>query len=203
MPILDGSAYYWTQNIQKVGLVEQDAERECIVIDKKIEVTGEHGEHLTIEPSDKFIVEVTTDFDSSFLGKMTARLEDMNDFAQEYSSARTFVFVREIEPLLHMGLIKGGDLGNAIVIYEKEMPQERFDALTDKLGVDHMDATQLGYLNPKPLTWDNECTRHKLLDIIGDLALTRKHIKGKVVAYKPGHGINNRFARDIMKSVFN
>lgn len=198
MPILDGSAYYWTQNIMKVGLAELDAERDYLVIGKKIEVEGEHGEHLMIEPADKFMVEVTTDFDSTFLGKMTACLDDLTKFADDFSSARTFVFVREIEPLLHMGLIKGGDLGNAIVIYEKEMPQDRFDALTDKLGVNHMDATQLGYLNPKPLTWDNECTRHKLLDIIGDLALTGKRIKGKVTAYKPGHGINNKFARRIV-----
>ncbi len=203
MPILDGSAYYWTENIKKVGLAEQDAERNYLVIDKVVEVEGEHGEHLRIEPADSFSVEVTTDFDSTFLGKMTARLDDMSDFAEEYSSARTFVFVREIEPLLTMGLIKGGDLGNAIVIYERELSQERFDALTDKLGVEHMDATQLGYLNPKPLTWDNECTRHKLLDIIGDLALIGRPIKGKVTAYKPGHGINNKFARAIVCSINN
>lgn len=199
MPILDGSAYYWTHNINNVGLKEQDAQREYIVVEKKIEVEGEHGEHLCIEPADDFSVEVTTDFDSPFLGKMTAKLDDMEKFAEDYSSARTFVFVREIEPLLQMGLIKGGDLGNAIVIYERELPQERLNALTDKLGVDKMDATQLGYLNPKPLTWDNECTRHKLLDIIGDLALIGKRLKGKVTAYKPGHGINNKFAREIMK----
>lgn len=198
MPILDGSAYYWTENILKVGLEEQNAERNYLVIDRTIEVDGEHGEMLRIEPADHFSLEVTTDFDSTFLGKMTATLDDLDDFAKDYSSARTFVFVREIEPLLHMGLIKGGDLGNAIVIYEKEMPQERFDALTDKLGVEHMDATQLGYLNPKPLTWDNECTRHKLLDIIGDMALIGRPIKGKLTAYKPGHGINNKFARAIM-----
>ena len=201
MPILDGSAYYWTQNINKVGIIELDAEREYLVINQVVEVEGEHGEKLRIEPSDSFCVEVTTDFDSAFLGRKTAVLDDMKDFISEYSSARTFVFVREIEPLLQMGLIKGGDLGNAIVIYERELPQDRFDALTDKLGVEHMDATQLGFLNPKPLTWDNECTRHKLLDIIGDLSLIGKPIKGKVIAYKPGHGINNKFARAILESL--
>lgn len=201
MPILDGSAYYWMKGIEKVGIKSLDAEREYIVIDKKIEVEGEHGEKLSIEPADSFCVEVTTDFDSDFLGRKTAVLNDLSEFAEEYSSARTFVFVREIEPLLQMGLIKGGDLGNAIVIYERELPQERFDALTDKLGVERMDATLLGYLNPKPLTWDNECTRHKLLDIIGDLALMGKPIKGKVTAYKPGHGINNKFARTILNNI--
>lgn len=201
MPILDGSAYYWMKGIEKVGIKSLDAEREYIVIDKKIEVEGEHGEKLSIEPADSFCVEVTTDFDSDFLGRKTAVLNDLSEFAEEYSSARTFVFVREIEPLLQMGLIKGGDLGNAIVIYERELPQERFNALTDKLGVERMDATLLGYLNPKPLTWDNECTRHKLLDIIGDLALMGKPIKGKVTAYKPGHGINNKFARTILNNI--
>lgn len=199
MPILDGSAYYWTLNINKVGIQELEAPRDYLIINNVIEVEGEHGEKLRIEPADSFSLEVTTDFDNStFLGRMTARIDNISDFETEYASARTFVFVREIEPLLHMGLIKGGDLGNAIVIYEREMPQERFDALTDKLGVEHMDATKLGYLNPKPLTWDNECTRHKLLDLIGDLSLTRKPIKGKVTAYKPGHGINNKFARAIL-----
>lgn len=201
MPILDGSAYFWTENIDKVGLVELNAERNYLVIEDTVEVEGEHGELLRIEPSDTFSVEVTTDFDSAFLGKMTAKLDNMSEFAKEYSSARTFVFVREIEPLLTMGLIKGGDLGNAIVIYERELSQERFNALTDKLGVEHMDATQLGYLNPKPLTWDNECTRHKLLDIVGDLSLIGRPIKGKVTAYKPGHGINNKFARAILNSL--
>lgn len=198
MPILDGSAYYWVQNINKVGIKTLDAPREYLEIKEVIEIEGEHGEKLRIEPADKFSVEVTTDFDSTFLGTMTAQLDDLSQFEADYSSARTFVFVREIEPLLHMGLIKGGDLGNAIVIYEREITQERFDALTDKLGVEHMDASQLGYLNPKPLTWQNECTRHKLLDLIGDLSLLRKPIKGKVTAYKPGHGINNKFAREIL-----
>lgn len=201
MPIIDGSAYYWTQNINKVGLETLDAPREYIEIKDIIEIEGENGEKLRIEPADKFSVEVTTDFDSAFLGKMTAQLDNLSEFEADYSSARTFVFVREIEPLLHMGLIKGGDLGNAIVIYEREISQERFDALTDKLGVEHMDASQLGYLNPKPLTWPNECTRHKLLDLIGDLSLLRKPIKGKVTAYKPGHGINNKFARTILNNI--
>lgn len=200
MPILDGSAYYWTSAIEKVGTVEQDAEKNYIVIKEPIEVKGKYGEVMRIEPADSFSLEVTTDFDSVFLGKMTATLDDIKDFAKEIASARTFVFVREIEPLLQMGLIKGGDLGNAIVIYEKELTQERFDALTDKLGVNHMNAHQLGYLNPKPLTWENETTRHKLLDIMGDLMLVGRPILGKVTAYKPGHGINNVLAREIIKN---
>ena len=198
MPIMDGSAYYWTKAIEKVGTVEQEEERNYLVIDKVIEVEGQHGEKMRIEPADHFCLEVTTDFGSSILGRQTAVLDNLEDFAREVASARTFVFVREIEPLLQMGLIKGGDLGNAIVIYEVELSQERFDALTDKLGVSHMDARQLGYLNPKPLTWPNETTRHKLLDVLGDLALVGRPIVGKVTANKPGHAINNMFARAIL-----
>ena len=198
MPIMDGSAYYWTKAIEKVGTVEQEEERNYLIIDKVIEVEGQHGEKMRIEPADHFSLEVTTDFGSSILGRQTAVLATLADFAQDVASARTFVFVREIEPLLQMGLIKGGDLGNAIVIYEVELSQERFDALTDKLGVGHMDAHQLGYLNPKPLTWPNETTRHKLLDVLGDLALVGRPIVGKVTAYKPGHAINNMFARAIL-----
>ena len=201
MPILDGSALYWTQSIEKVGTVEQDAEKDFYVVDKVIEVEGKNGEHVKIEPCDHFCLEVTTDFGTSVLGKQTATLDDCKDFSKEISSARTFVFVREIEPLLNMGLIKGGDLGNAIVIYEIELSQERFDALTDKLGVSHMNAKQLGFLNPKPLTWNNETTRHKLLEIIGDLALIGRPLIGKVTAYKPGHAINNMFARAILNNM--
>jgi len=201
MPILDGSSLYWTQSIEKVGIRELNAEKEQIIIDKVIEVEGKNGEKMRIEPCDHFCLDVTTDFGTSVLGVQRAVLDDTKDFASEVASARTFVFVREIEPLLNMGLIKGGDLGNAIVIYEIELSQERFDALTDKLGVSRMNAKQLGFLNPKPLTWQNETTRHKLLDVMGDLALIGRPIVGKVIAYKPGHAINNMFARAIINSI--
>ena len=125
----------------------------------------------------------------------------MAKFPTEVASARTFVFVREIEPLLGAGLIKGGDLDNAIVIYEKEMSQENYDKLADVMGVPHMDATKLGYINHVPLVWDNEPARHKLLDIIGDLALIGKPIKGRIIATRPGHTINNKFARLMRREI--
>lgn len=200
MPILDGSAIYWTQAIEKVGIEEQVEEKNCLIITKPIEVKGQNGEHLVIEPAEKFSVSATIDFGGTYLKVQTAEMKSCADFNKELASARTFVFVREIEPLLQMGLIKGGDLDNAIVIYEREMSQERHDALTDKLGIPHMDATKLGYLNHKPLTWSNECARHKLLDILGDLSLIGRPIIGKVTAYKPGHTINNMFAREILKN---
>ena len=117
------------------------------------------------------------------------------------AASRTFVFVREIEPLLSAGLIKGGDLDNAIVIYERKMPQDAYDKLADVMGVPHMDAKQLGYINHKPLVWPNECARHKLLDVIGDLALIGKPIKGRIIATRPGHTINNKFARQMRKEI--
>ena len=109
----------------------------------------------------------------------------MHNFKDEVAASRTFVFVREIEPLLSAGLIKGGDLDNAIVIYERKMSQESYDKLADVMGVPHMDADQLGYINHKPLVWPNECARHKLLDVIGDLALIGKPIKGRIIATRP------------------
>ena len=116
-------------------------------------------------------------FDSKFINSQFATLDKIEDFATEIAPARTFVFVRDIEPLLKANLIKGGDMDNAIVIYERQTTQERLDQLADFLHVPHLDATKLGYIQHKPLVWENECTRHKLLDIIGDMALIGKPIK--------------------------
>jgi UDP-3-O-[3-hydroxymyristoyl] N-acetylglucosamine deacetylase/3-hydroxyacyl-[acyl-carrier-protein] dehydratase len=138
-------------------------------------------------------------FNSKVLANQFATLNSISDFGSEIASARTFVFVREIEPLLNANLIKGGDLDNAIVVYENELTQERFDALADTMGIEHKDATHLGYLNNRPLTWPNEPARHKLLDLMGDLALVGRPIKGRVIAIKPGHSINNKFARELRK----
>ena len=201
MPILDGSAIMFVKEIQRVGIVEQAANKDYYIVKHKIEVKGENGEHLLILPDEEFCVDVMIAFQSKILASQFASLEHVSDFADEVASARTFVFVREIEPLLSMGLIKGGDLDNAVVIYENELPQERYDALADQIGIPHRDATQLGYIQNRPLTWPNETARHKLLDIIGDLALVGKPIKGRVIATKPGHTINNKFAREIRRDI--
>lgn len=201
MPILDGSAAIFVDNILESGVVEQDAYREIYVVKRKIEIRGENGEHLILVPDDEFCVDLMIAFNSKVLASQFATLDNLSQFKDEIASARTFVFVREIEPLLNLGLIKGGDLDNAIVIYENEMSQERFNALADTIGISHKDATHLGYLNNKPLTWHNETARHKLLDIIGDLALVGRRIQGRVIAVKPGHGINNKFARLIKKDI--
>ena len=201
MPIMDGSASIFVENIEKVGVVEQSLDRDIYVVRKKIEIKGENGEHLILLPDDDFCVNLMIAFNSKVLDSQFATLDNLKDFKEEIASARTFVFVREIEPLLNLGLIKGGDLDNAIVIYENEMSQERFNALADTIGIPHKDATQLGYLNNKPLMWNNETARHKLLDIIGDLALVGRRIQGRVIAIKPGHSINNKFARLIKKDI--
>ena len=140
-------------------------------------------------------------FESKFINSQFATLESMENYEKEISAARTFVFVRDIEPLLQANLIKGGDLDNAIVIYERQTTQERLDMLADMLNVPHMDANNLGYIQHKPLVWENECTRHKLLDVIGDMALIGKPIKGRIVATRPGHTINNKFARLMRKEI--
>ena len=201
-PILDGSAIEYVKCINKVGVEEQNAPKDYYVIRKKIEVKDEKtGSSITILPDDCFSITAMVSFESKFIHSEFATLDKPQDFTKEIAAARTFVFVRDIEPLLNANLIKGGDLTNAIVIYERQISQERLDQLADLLKVPHMDATKLGYIQDKPLVWDNEPTRHKLLDIIGDMALIGKPIKGRIIATRPGHTINNKFARQIRKEI--
>ncbi len=197
MPILDGSAELFIEQIQKVGLADQDAEKKYFTVEKELVIDGERGEHIVVSPCDHLSFDITIAFQSKMLENQSASIDDINDFKTEIASARTFVFVRDIQPLFELGYIKGGDLDNAIVIYENELPQDKLDSIADEMGVPHMDATKLGYLNRKPLTWPNEMARHKLLDIIGDLALIGMPLKAKVTALRPGHTINNKVARAI------
>ena len=201
-PILDGSAAIFVDRIMQVGMVEQNAPKDYYIIRHKIEVKDEQsGSCITILPDENFSITVMCSFESKFINSQFASLDDMSHFAEEVAPARTFVFVRDIEPLLNANLIKGGDMENAIVIYEKQIPQEQLDKLADLLGVPHMDATKMGYIQPKPLSWENECTRHKLLDIVGDMALIGKPIKGRIIATRPGHTINNKFARLMRREI--
>lgn len=201
-PILDGSAAPYVEKINAVGIVEQNAPKDYYIIRKKIEVKDEEtGSCITIFPDEEFSITAMCSFDSKFISSQFATLDHMDKYTEEISKARTFVFVRDIYPLLQAGLIKGGDMDNAIIIYEREQPQEQVDTLCNTLGVPRIDATKLGYIQHRPLVWDNECTRHKLLDIIGDMALIGKHIKGRIVATRPGHTINNKFARLIRKEI--
>ena len=201
-PILDGSAAMYVDKIKEVGVEVQNAEKDYYIIRKKIEIRDEQtGSCITILPDDNFSITAMCSFQSKFINSQFATLDDIAKFTDEIAPARTFVFVRDIVPLLEANLIKGGDLDNAIVIYEKEVTQEKLDQLADVLKVPRMDAKKIGYIQHKPLLWENECTRHKLLDIIGDMALIGKPIKGRIVATPPGHTINNKFARQRRKEI--
>ncbi|KAA6338115.1 UDP-3-O-acyl-N-acetylglucosamine deacetylase [termite gut metagenome] len=202
-PILDGSAQHYVREIEKVGTEEQNAIKDFYIIKSKIEFRDEKtGSSIIVLPDDNFSLNVLISYDeSTIIPNQFATLENMDQFQDEIAASRTFVFVREIEPLLSAGLIRGGDLDNAIVIYERKMSQENYDKLADIMEVPHMDASQMGYINHKPLVWPNECARHKLLDVVGDLALIGKPIKGRIIATRPGHTINNKFARQIRKEI--
>ena len=202
IPILDGSALPWVKAIQNVGVVEQNAKREIFRIMKKYEVVDEaSGVKLEIFPDDHFSVTTFVDYPSPVLNNQFAVLNDINDFADQVAAARTFVFVREIQPLLAANLIKGGDLDNAVVIYDKKFSQEELNTLAATIGSQAPSAENLGYVQKRPLQWDNEPARHKLLDIIGDLALVGKYIQGRVIATRPGHGMNNKLARVVRKEM--
>ncbi|MGN1256926.1 MAG: bifunctional UDP-3-O-[3-hydroxymyristoyl] N-acetylglucosamine deacetylase/3-hydroxyacyl-ACP dehydratase [Bacteroidaceae bacterium] len=201
-PILDGSAELYVNAILRVGIQEQDAPKDYYYINKKMEFRDEAtGACITLLPDEDFSITSMISFDSKVLSSQFATLDNMDKFATEVAAARTFVFVREIEPLLMAGLIKGGDLDNAIVIYEHETTQDNLDKLCQLTGAEHHNASELGYLQHKPLVWENEPARHKLLDIIGDMALIGKPIKGRIIATRPGHTINNKFARMMRKEI--
>lgn len=202
MPILDGSAQIYVEQISKVAIQEQNSERNVYIIRKKIEVKDpETGASVIILPDDSMSITAMISYKSKWFSSQFATLDNVDEFAGEVAGARTFVFVREVEPLLQGGLIRGGDLDNAIVIYEQEMPQERLDRLADMINRPHIDAKQLGFLQLEPLKWENEPARHKLLDIIGDMALIGRPIKGRIIATKPGHKINNTFARQVRREI--
>lgn len=201
-PILDGSAIKYVEKIKEVGIEEQNQERDFYVVRRKIEVFDpQTGSKLILLPDNKFCVNSFIEFESQYIPNQSATLDDLGDFEKDIAQSRTFVFVRDIQKLLAAGLIKGGDLDNAIVIYEKQISQPELDELANVLGVPTKNASELGYLNNKSILYPNEPARHKLLDIIGDMALIGKPLKGRVIATKPGHKINNELARVIRKEI--
>jgi len=201
-PILDGSAIEYVQEIRKAGIIEQDKDKDYYIVRNKMEVTDPvTGSKLTLLPDDAFCINSFIEFDSQYIPNQSASMDTVTDFEKEIASCRTFVFVREIEQLRKAGLIKGGNLDNAIVIYEKKLSQKELDEIADELGVPHHNADELGYLNHRKLAFPNEPARHKLLDIIGDISLIGKPIKGRLIAHKPGHKINNQLARMIRKDI--
>ena len=199
LPILDGSAKLFVKAIQEAGLQEQDAEQQVFAVTEPIEYQSEHGNKMVLLPCDHFEAEVTITYPTGLLCEQHAELRDLTDYPREIAAARTFCFVREIEPLLRMGLIKGGDLQNALVIYETPMSQEGLDYMTDKLGQPRLDATKLGYLSP--LNYQNEPSRHKLLDLIGDMSLLGCRIQGRIIALRPGHTFNTQCCRQLRNKI--
>lgn len=202
IPILDGSAKPFFEGIKSVGIEEQNSDKDFYYVKHKVEVVDpETGSKLMLLPDDEFSVDVKVNFDSAVLANQYATLDHIVDFENEVAWARTFVFVRDIENLLHAGLIRGGDLENAIVIYENAKPQEELDKLADLMGVPHHDANDLGFLNTIPLHAPNEPARHKLMDLIGDIALIGRPLKGRVIATKPGHTINSKLTKALRADI--
>lgn len=202
MPILDGSASAYCKNIAEVGIAEQNADKNFYIIKQKIEVRDDStGASIIALPDDNFSLDVMVDFNSKVLANQFASLDNIAEFPNEISGCRTFVFVREIEPLVKANLIKGGDLDNAIVIYDTPMAQEELDHIADIMGAPHKQVDKFGYINNKPLAFENEPARHKLLDVLGDMALIGRPIIGHVIATKPGHSLNTAFSKQIRKEI--
>ena len=202
MPILDGSASEYCSKIAEIGTIEQKAEKDYYIVKQKIEVRDDTtGASIVVLPDEDFSIDTMVAFDSPVLTNQFATLDKLSDFPSEISSSRTFVFVREIEPLIKGNLIKGGDLDNAIVIYDSELPQSELDRIADLMNVPHKNISEFGYINNKPLTSDNEPARHKLMDVLGDIALIGRPLKGKIIATRPGHSINTTFAKQIRKEI--
>ena len=199
-PIMDGSSKFFVEAIEKVGIVEQEVPREYLTITEVMSYTDpETGADITIIPSEEYEVTTMVDFGTKILGTQNATLKNMSDFKSEISAARTFSFLHELEMLLDHGLIKGGDISNAIVYVDKELTEETIEKLKKAFGKEEISIRPNGILDNLTLNYPNEAARHKLLDVIGDLALVGVRIKGKVIANKPGHFVNTQFAKKLNK----
>jgi UDP-3-O-[3-hydroxymyristoyl] N-acetylglucosamine deacetylase/3-hydroxyacyl-[acyl-carrier-protein] dehydratase len=199
-PIMDGSSAPFIAVLKQAGAVDQNAEREYFEIRKKIVYKNpETGTELIAYPDDHFSLDVLISYNSVVLGNQFASFNSTSDFAKDIAPSRTFVFVRELEMLLKNNLVKGGDLDNAIIIMDQAMPQAELDHIADLFNQKHIVVNEIGILNNLKLHFDNECARHKLLDIIGDISLIGKRIKGKIIAKRPGHGPNTEFTKILQK----
>lgn len=201
-PILDGSAIEYVRQIRRVGLQEQELDREYYIVKQRMEVVSEDGRSkILLLPDSGFGVDVHISFDSPVLSNQFASIEDLSQFEDEIAASRTFVFVREIEQLLKNDLVKGGDLDNALVIYDRLISQEELDRICGLMGIAPKAGLDLGYINNKPIIFANEPARHKLLDVLGDLSLIGRPIQGRVIATCPGHKINNDMGQKIRKEI--
>jgi UDP-3-O-[3-hydroxymyristoyl] N-acetylglucosamine deacetylase / 3-hydroxyacyl-[acyl-carrier-protein] dehydratase len=197
-PIIDGSSKFVVKALKEAGIVDQKENKKYYEINQKISYSNPDEQiEIVIFPDDKFSVNVMIDYNSKVLGHQYASLESLHDFEHEIAPCRTFVFFHELEYLLKNNLIKGGDLENAIVILENEVPQEELDRIADLFNKPRIKRNSEGVLNNLDMYYSNEPARHKLLDILGDLSLIGRPIKGKIVATRPGHYANNQLARKL------
>lgn len=197
-PILDGSSKFFVEAIEKAGIVEQEKAREYLVIKEVMSYTDPNsGSDITIIPSDTYEITTMVDFGTKVLGTQNATMKHISEFKEEFASARTFSFLHELEMLLDHGLIKGGDISNAIVYVDKELTPETTEKLKKAFGREEISIRSNGVLDNLTLNYPNEAARHKLLDVIGDLALVGVKIKGKIIANKPGHFVNTQFAKKL------
>lgn len=204
VPILDGSAKPYIDAIWKDGFAVQDAPRRYVELKEAIEIRNdEKGSLVRIEPADEFSYDIKIDFNSKVLGVQHAQWNPSIVYADEIGICRTFVFFHEIEFLFNNGLVKGGDVDNAIVIVEHPVTEEQVSKMSSLFGVPALSVREDGYLSNLTLRFENECARHKLLDLIGDLRLAGGFLKAKVTAEKSGHGINTTAARMVRESLAN
>ena len=201
VPILDGSAKPYIDAIWADGFEEQDAPRKYIEILNTIEITNDKGSVVKIEPAQEFSYEIGIDFNSRVLGVQNAKWDASIVYPEEIGICRTFVFFHELEFLFNNGLVKGGDVDNAIVIVEHPVTEEQVNKMSDLFGIPALKVREDGYLSNLVLRFPNECARHKLLDLIGDLRLAGGFLKAKVSAYKAGHGINTSAAKQIRENL--
>ena len=200
VPIMDGSARKYAVLIGKDGTVEQDAPRKLINIDKPIEITDPSGAYIKIEPADQADYDLTVDFGSHVLGVQEASWNADVDYISQIAPCRTFCFFHEVEFLLANNLIKGGDIYNAIVVVERPISDKQMQMVRDRFEMQQLDVTPQGYLNNIKLHFPNECGRHKMLDLIGDLRLCGGFLNAKVTAFKSGHTINTAAAKAILQA---
>ncbi|MBQ5594626.1 MAG: bifunctional UDP-3-O-[Alistipes sp.] len=200
-PIMDGSAKEYAERITEVGMVEQDADRKYFeVTEKQVYTLPEKGVAIVIYPDDEYSVSVHVDYNSKVVGNQYAVYCKEDNYSEKIAMCRTFVFLHELEPLLNLNLIKGGDLDNAIVVVENPVPEAQLERLKSIFGKDEIEITG-GYLNNQQLRANNELARHKLLDLLGDFALLGMRIKGRVWATRPGHFANTEFMKELSRTI--
>jgi UDP-3-O-[3-hydroxymyristoyl] N-acetylglucosamine deacetylase/3-hydroxyacyl-[acyl-carrier-protein] dehydratase len=201
-PIMDGSSKYFIKALESAGIKQLEAFREVFVVKEVISyIDDKSGSEITIIPSDSYQITTMVDFGTKILGTQNATLQNLSNFKKEISDSRTFSFLHELESLLENGLIKGGDLNNAIVYVDKPISNETMKRLKKAFNKEAISVTSNGILDNLTLHHPNEAARHKLLDVIGDLSLAGMRIRGKVIANKPGHYVNTQFAKKISKII--